>query len=223
MAENEDLLYKQYYDYFTRDIATVKGSSKLKNRIYVGPTSKKADNLVAKSMPADEQSRAIIKKAAEDALKKAGLVMDSKGMNMPDGSVRAWNATQSWAGNTAAKAAIEKINKDAKVQQSMQTELPNFNGIKQDAIMLAQQILGAMQSGQDISAYISMIPEDADKLFKAAFIYTIATGYKPKSPEVAKEMAALAQRHQLDCERYKLSKKDKLSWQEQAIVNGGTK
>lgn len=204
----EEELYNYYYNYFIQDLD--KALSASNGRLYIGGSSKKAAEL-AGELPKDQQSRNIIKRAAEAALKNKGY---SAG--------RTWSPTpfafRGRYGNSAAKAVLDKFANE-KPADNRQV-LINPNNIQQDPEQLAMSIVSALQNGQPIDSLIALVPDSPDDLYKSAFIYTIAANYPAKTPEVAKEMQALAQRHQLKATQWKASQKSKLNMNDLLTLGG---
>lgn len=228
MTEKE--LYKYYYDQYTRDIDNLL-NNKVKSRLYLGTTSKEADQLAEASLPTDEASRNIIKKAAEDALRSAGYNYNGTGTGKSPLTYDKYTHPRRWTpiqdnklGNSIALATLEKLNK-ANFQP--RASIANPNALQNDPHQLATNIISAMQAGQPIDQFIAMIPESPAEYYKAAFLYTLASSYPAKNPEVSKEMQQVAQRNKLNSDKYDIQQKKRMSWEDvgtmTGVNNGGQK
>lgn len=212
MTEQE--LYDYYYNNYVRDIDDL-FNGKVKSRLYLGTTSKEADKLASDTLPEDEWSRNIISRAASDALKARGydynkLYAGGSPLTYSKEHPRRWTPIKDQRlGNSLALATLEKLNK--KNDYKERTSIVNPNALQQDPSQLALNIINALKAGQPIDDYIAMVPEGADDLYKSAFIYTLASNYPAKTPEVAKEMKALAARHQLKAQQWSVSKQPKFN------------
>lgn len=208
MTEQE--LYNYYYNYFIQDLDKALNDKKVIGRMYVGGSSKKAGELVGE-LPKDQQSREVMKRAAEAALKDKGYK-----------SNRTWIANpflfRGKYGNSAAKATLDKFanEKDSDNRPS----LVDPNALQQDPNQLALNIINALKAGQPIDDYIAMVPDGANDLYKSAFIYTLASNYPAKTPEVSKEMQALVERHKLKAQQWSVSKQSKLGMNDLLTLGG---
>lgn len=221
MTEQE--LYNYYYNNYIRDIdGLVNG--KVKSRLYWGPTSKEADKLAADTLPEDEWSRNIISRAASDALKAKGydynkLYAGGAPLIPNQAHSRQWTPIKDYRlGNSLALATLEKLHKKGGTKE--RTSIVNPNALQQDPNQLALNIINALKAGQPIDDYIAMVPDGANDLYKSAFIYTLASNYPAKTPEVSKEMQALAERHRLKAQQWSVSRQSKLGMNDLLTLGG---
>lgn len=221
MTEQE--LYNYYYNNYIRDIDDL-FNGKVKSRLYLGTTSKEADKLASDTLPEDEWSRNIISRAASDALKAKGydynkLYAGGSPLTYSQTHPRRWTPIKDRRlGNSLALATLEKLNKKGDYKE--RAGIANPNGLQQDPNQLALNIISAMQAGQPIDDYIAMVQDGANDLYKSAFIYTLASNYPAKTPEVSKEMQALAARHKLKAQQWKASRQDKLGMNDLLTLGG---
>jgi len=216
-------IYQYYFNAFKNDLQGLT-DGRTKRQWYVGNTSRGADKAAQALLPQDDYSRDIALTAARDALNAFGFKYeDGQGRRwQPVKEGTTWNSKDaSIVANSQAFAALEQAKKKPKATE--RTQIANINNVQQNAVTIAEGLVSALQQGQPIDAYVSMIPEDADDKFKSAFIYTIATKYPAKSPEVAKELQTLAQRHKQKADQYNAAQKDKLSWGDVSVLSGNEK